>query len=98
MLGGQPVRGFYANDLIKLAVSGSAAVQRELVALARSSLISMKQVGYQKHYRASANSAIFTKFGATIQKTIRLADPLKLASKTIEKRGGSCGCTFSTID
>lgn len=42
---GQADRSFYANELIKLAASGSGAVQRELATLTRSGLVSMKQVG-----------------------------------------------------
>ena len=44
ILYGQPDRSFYASELIKLANSGSGAVQRELVTLTGSGLISMKQV------------------------------------------------------
>jgi predicted nucleotidyltransferase len=79
ILYGQPERSFYANELIKLAVSGSGAVQRELATLTRSGLVSMKQVGNQKHYQANANSPIFTELRGIIQKTVGLADPLRQA-------------------
>ncbi|UOD51017.1 nucleotidyltransferase domain-containing protein [Orrella daihaiensis] len=79
ILYGQPDRSFYASELIKLANSGSGAVQRELATLTGSGLISMKQVGNQKHYQANANSPIFTELRAIIQKTVGLADPLRQA-------------------
>ena len=83
ILYGQPDRSFYASELIKLAKSGSGAVQRELVTLTGSGLISMKQVGNQKHYQANANSPIFTELRAIIQKTVGLADPLRQALQAI---------------
>ena len=79
ILYGQPDRSFYANELIKLAASGSGAVQRELSTLTRSGLVSVKQVGNQKHYQANANSPIFTELRGIIQKTVGLADPLRQA-------------------
>lgn len=79
ILYGQPDRSFYANELIKLAGSGSGAVQRELATLARSGLVSVKQVGNQKHYQANTNSPIFTELRAIILKTVGLADPLRQA-------------------
>ena len=79
ILYGQPDRSFYANELIKLAASGSGAVQRELETLTHSGLVSLKQVGNQKHYQANANSPIFNELRAIIQKTVGLADPLRQA-------------------
>lgn len=79
ILYGQPDRSFYANELIKLAASGSSAVQRELATFTRSGLVSVKQVGNQKHYQANPNSPIFTELRAIIQKTVGLADPLRQA-------------------
>ena len=83
ILYGQPDRSFYANELIKLAASGSGAVQRELATLTRSGLVSVKQVGNQKHYQANANSPIFTELRGIIQKTVGLADPLRQALQAL---------------
>ena len=79
ILYGQPDRSFYANEVIKLAASGSGAVQRELATLTSSGLIAVKQVGNQKHYQANAGSPIFTELRAIIQKTVGLVDPLREA-------------------
>lgn len=83
ILYGQPDRSFYANELIKLAACGSGAVQRELATLTRSGLVSVKQVGNQKHYQANADSPIFTELHGIIQKTVGLADPLRQALQTM---------------
>lgn len=79
ILYGQPDRSFYANELIKLAASGSGAVQRELATLTNSGLVTVKAVGNQKHYQANAESPIFNELRSIIQKTVGLADSLRTA-------------------
>ncbi|MBP6018953.1 MAG: nucleotidyltransferase domain-containing protein [Burkholderiaceae bacterium] len=79
ILYGQPSRSFYANELIKLAASGSGAVQRELATLANTGLLTVKAIGNQKHYQANPDSPIFSELCAIIQKTTGLADPLRQA-------------------
>jgi len=79
ILYGQPMRSFYANELISLAASGSGAVQRELATLADSGLVTVKAVGNQKHYQANPDSPIFNELCAIVQKTTGLADPLREA-------------------
>lgn len=79
ILYGQPDRSFYANEIISLAASGSGAVQRELVTLASSGLVTVTSVGNQKHYQANSESPIFTELCSIIQKTVGLADPLRKA-------------------
>lgn len=79
ILYGQPMRSFYANEVIGLAASGSGAVQRELATLTNSGLVTVKAVGNQKHYQANPDSPIFNELCAIVQKTIGLADPLRIA-------------------
>ena len=79
ILYGQPDRCFYANEAIKLADSGSGAVQRELAALTASGLVAMEQVGNQKHYQANRSAPIFSELRAILQKTVGLAAPLREA-------------------
>ena len=86
ILYGQPDRSFYANELISLAGSGSGAVQRELATLASSGLVTVKSVGNQKHYRANAQSPIFSELRSIIQKTVGLAAPLRDAMRGISGR------------
>jgi len=58
--------------LIKLAASGSGAVQRELQRFHRQAgLVSVKQVGNQKHYQAKCETRlIFTETYGHYQKTV----------------------------
>ncbi|SRR5690606_21434112 len=86
ILYGQPDRSFYANELISLAARGSGAVQRELTTLTNSGLITVKAVGNQKHYQANADSPIFNELRSIIQKTVGLADPLRIALKPLSNQ------------
>ncbi|WP_225782875.1 nucleotidyltransferase domain-containing protein [Xenophilus sp. Marseille-Q4582] len=79
LLFGQPWRSFYASEVIGLVASGTGAVQRELAALVKSGLISVKPVGNQKHYQANPDSPIFAELSAIVQKTVGLAEPLRQA-------------------
>jgi predicted nucleotidyltransferase len=83
---GQPERSFFATELIKLAGGGSGAVQRELGRLEESGLVSVTRVGTQKHYQANPRSPIFSELCAIAQKTVGLAEPLRMALKPLEKR------------
>jgi predicted nucleotidyltransferase len=83
---GQPERSFFATELIKLAGGGSGAVQRELIRLEESGLVSVTRVGTQKHYQANPQSPIFTELCSIAQKTVGLAEPLRTALKPLQKR------------
>jgi predicted nucleotidyltransferase len=83
---GQPERSFYATELIGLVSAGSGAVQRELVKLAHSGLVTVTQVGNQKHYQANPASPIFAELCALAQKTVGLAEPLREALAPLASR------------
>ena len=74
---GQPERSFFATELIGLAGGGSGAVQRELVRLAQSGLVTVARVGNQKHYQANPQSPVFAELCGIVQKTVGLAEPLR---------------------
>jgi len=76
---GQPSRSFYAKEVIRLAHAGSGAVQRELDRLARSGLVTVREIGNQKHYQANPESPIFRELRAISDKSFGLAHPLKAA-------------------
>ena len=76
---GQPNKSFYAKEVIRLAHAGSGAVQRELDRLARSGLITTRDVGNQKHYQANADSPVFEELRAITEKSFGVAQPLKAA-------------------
>jgi predicted nucleotidyltransferase len=83
LLFGQPARSFYATELIGLAGVGSGAVQRELVRLVRSGLVTVRAVGNQKHYQANPASPLFHELRAITQKTVGLADPIRDSLRTL---------------
>ena len=91
LLFGQPDRKFISSELIKLSHIGSGAVQRELVALAESGLISVEQSGKQKYYQANHGSPIFDELKSITLKTVGLAEPLVLA---LTHSGGTIELAF----
>ena len=74
---GQPTRSFFANELINLTGSGSGAVQRELKRLVESGLVTVRQIGNQKHFQANPAAPIFNELCSIVQKTFGLALPLR---------------------
>ncbi len=85
VLFGNPHRSFYANEVIALARSGTGAVQRELMRLEASGLVTAHRVGKQKHYQANAASPVFTELRALILKTVGLMDVLRAALAPVSK-------------
>jgi predicted nucleotidyltransferase len=83
LLFGQPQRTFYANELIQLAGGGSGAVQRELVRLVQSGLVTTRAIGNQKHFQANAASPLFDELRGIVLKTVGLAEPLRDALRPI---------------
>jgi predicted nucleotidyltransferase len=79
LLFGQPERSYYATELMGLAGSGRGAVQRELARLEHGGLVTVKQVGNQKHYQADPRSALFDELRAIARKTFGLAEPIRRA-------------------
>ncbi|ROH88748.1 transcriptional regulator [Stagnimonas aquatica] len=75
----QPERSFYVNELVRLAESGSGAVQRELESLARSGLVRVSRQGNQKHYQANPDSPIFRELRGIVVKTAGYAERLRVA-------------------
>ncbi len=79
LLFGQPEREFHASEIIRLAHSGSGAVQRELGKLAAAGILSVSVSGNRKVYRANRNSPIFDEIHGLIMKTVGLVEPLRKA-------------------
>ncbi len=76
---GRADRSFFANEIINLTGSGSGAVQRELARLEATGLVTAHWIGNQKHYQANAASPIFSELLGIVQKTVGLAEPLRIA-------------------
>lgn len=79
LLFGQPDSRFTVSETIARVEGGSGAVQRELRRLADSGLVTVRQVGNQKHYQANADAPIYAELVAIMQKTSGLAGPLREA-------------------
>ncbi|WP_211343361.1 nucleotidyltransferase domain-containing protein [Lampropedia puyangensis] len=76
---GQPQRSFYGAEVIAMTGGGSGAIQRELTRLSEAGLLTIEQRGHQKHYQANAASPIYQELCSLVQKTMSLADPLRMA-------------------
>lgn len=83
ILFGEPERSFYATEVIQRAGSGSGAVQRELAKLEQSGLVTTRRTGNQKHYQANHDSPIFAELRSIVEKTVALADPIRVALRPL---------------
>jgi predicted nucleotidyltransferase len=77
LLYGNPDRSFYANELFRLAGSGTGAVVRELAKLSASGLVTVNKIGNQKHYQANRDAPIFEELRGIVLKTFGMADVLR---------------------
>lgn len=82
---GHPQRSFTVSELIASTAAGSGAVQRELAKLATSGLLTIQPVGNQKRYQANPNAPIHAELVAIVQKTIGLAEPLRVVLTPLAK-------------
>lgn len=82
---GQPERSFFATELIGLIGAGSGVVQRELVRLEQSGLVTVSWVGTQKHYQANHAAPIFAEICSIARKTVGLVEPLREALTSIAR-------------
>ncbi len=89
LLFGHPDRSFFTNEIARLGQTGRGALQRELARLTASGLVSVEEIGHQKHYRANRASPIFAELRGIVRKTFGMADVLRDAlapsANTIER-------------
>lgn len=76
---GHPERSFYTSEIVRSVHSGTGAVERELLRLRLSGLVSIEPIGNQKHYRANPQSPIFEELRGIVLKTIAIREPLEKA-------------------
>ncbi len=79
VLYGNPDRSFYANEMFRLAGSGTGAVVRELSKLTESGLVTVTKIGNQKHYQANRKAPIFEELRGIVLKTFGMADVIRQA-------------------
>src|SRR5512137_2233677 len=70
LLFGQPERSFYVSVIVSRVRGGTGTVLRKLARLEKSGLVSVKQVGNQRHYRANASSPLFDELRSIVDKTV----------------------------
>lgn len=80
---GQPERSFTVSELIALAHAGSGAVQRELMRLAQSGLVTIESSAGRKHVQANASSAIFGELRSLVDKTLGIPRMLQAAIEPV---------------
>ena len=82
----QPDRSFYLTELVRLAKVGTGGVQRELLRLESTGVVTAVTVGNQKHYQANPESLLFVKLTGIVKKTVGLKQPLVDALEPIKKK------------
>ena len=86
LLFGQPDRSFFTTEIMSLVGAGRGAVQRELLRLQTSGIVTVKKIGNQKHYQASRESPIYEELCSIIRKTVGLQEPLRSAIEEIQNK------------
>lgn len=86
LLFGQPDRRFQSSELVRLAKSGNGATQRVLSRLTSAGLVTVTEVGNQKHYQANPSSPIFRELHGIVVKTVGLLEPLRSALRPLAAR------------
>jgi predicted nucleotidyltransferase len=76
ILFGHPERNFHASEIIRLARSGSGAVQRELLRLENAGILVAQKTGNRKLYRANRKAPIFGELRSIMRKTVGLLGPI----------------------
>lgn len=79
LLIGHPDQQFHASEIIRLAQSGTGAVQRELEKLSDAGLLTVTSSGNRKLYQANRQSPIFHELHDIILKTVGLVEPIRSA-------------------
>jgi predicted nucleotidyltransferase len=86
LLFGQPERSFSLGELVRLARSGTGAVQREVARLAHTGIITSTQVGGRKRLQANPASPIFEELRSLVEKTIGVQAQLRKALQPEARR------------
>lgn len=86
ILFGAPERSFFASEIFQRAGTGRGTVQRELERLLASGLVTVRQVGNQKHYQANAACPVFHELRSIVLKTSGLANPIAAALRPLRKK------------
>lgn len=83
LLFGHPDQRFATGEIIQRIGRGSGAVQRQLAALLAAELVTVTQVGNQRHYQANRRSPVFAELHGLMLKTAAFVVPLRDALMTL---------------
>ena len=86
LLFSDPGRSFYVSEIVSRARGGTGTVLRELARLEKSGLVSVKQVGNQRHYQANPSSPLFDELRSIVEKTVGVVGPLAAALRPLAPR------------
>lgn len=86
LLIGHPERTFHTSEIIRLAKSGTGAVQRELIKLTKAGILLSLLNGNRRTYRANTQAPIFEELNRIVLKTTGLVEPIRAALSKFEKR------------
>lgn len=86
LLFGQPDRRYQSSEIVRLARTGNGATQRVLARLMNAGLVTVTQIGNQKHYQANRSSPVFPELHGLIVKTVGLVEPLRAALQPLAPR------------
>lgn len=77
LLFGQTDKSFYSKELVDKAGIGTGTVHRELGKLSGAGLLTVKNIGNQKHYQANPDSPIYEELKGIIRKTFGISELFK---------------------
>jgi hypothetical protein len=86
LLYGHPNQRFFQRQIVRELGLGSGAVQRELVRLTRSGILTRNVEGRQTYFQANGDSPIFDELRSLIRKTFGLSGVLQAALLPIAGR------------
>jgi predicted nucleotidyltransferase len=82
----KPDKTFYTNEIMRWAAMGRGTISRELEKLVEAGLLTVSRTGNQNHYQADKTNPIYSELVAIVRKTFGIADEIRRALQTYEKK------------
>lgn len=86
LLFGTPEQTFYLNEIVRLAGVGKGTVNRELIRMQESGLLTVTRIGNQNHFQANKQCPIYDELKGIVRKTFGIADVIHYALLPIEEK------------
>ncbi len=81
-----PEKSFYTNEILRLSGMGRGTIQRELKNLDAAGVLTVTNIGNQRHYQANPNCPIFNELRGIAIKTFGVVDVLQQVLRPIEDK------------